>query len=386
MSRPRALISHPFLTPSGGGNAVAAWTLQALREQFDLTLATLGDVDHEALNRNFGASLRASDFAIRIAPARWRAAVRYSPTRGALFQACVMMRWAQQLDRAGRFDLLFSTQNEADFGRAGVQYVHYPWLYLPRPDVEMQWFHRIPGFLAAYRGICTRVANATNEGLRRNFMLANSRFVAERIRKVHGVESQVVYPPVPGGFPDISWEQRKAGVVALGRMVHLKRWEMAVEIVERARAAGAGLTLTLISHREESASARRIGALAAARPWFRILYDLTRAELVREVAAHRFGIHTMEDEHFGIAPAELQRAGCVTLVHRSGGPVEIVGGREELMFADAAEGSQRLARAALDPTLQDDLRRYVEGRRDCFSEERFCREVRSVAASRCGVF
>lgn len=385
MKRPSLLISHPFLTASGGGNAVAAWTLEALREDFDLTLATLGPVDLDALNRSFGTSLRASDFAIRLAPAAWRFAVRYSPTRGALFQACVMMRWAQDLDRAHRFDLMMSTQNESDFHRRGLQYVHYPWLYLPRPAVEMQWFHHIPGFLSAYRELCRRIARTSNEGLRRNLSLANSQFVAAKIRDVHGVASQVIYPPVPGGFPDVPWEQRRPGVVALGRMVHLKRWDMAVEIVERARAAGADLTLTLISHREESGPARRIGALATTRPWLRILYDLPRTDLVREVAAHRFGLHTMEDEHFGIAPAELQRGGCITLVHRSGGPIEIVGGREDLLFSDAAEGGARLARAALDPVLQADLRSYVADRRNCFTEERFCREIRA-AALECGRF
>jgi len=66
-------------------------------------------------------------------------------------------------------------------------------------------------------------------------------------------------------------------------------------------------------------------SLAAERPWVGLLHDLDRTEMAREVASHRFGIHTMENEHFGIAPAEFQRAGCIPFVHRSGGPVEIVG-------------------------------------------------------------
>jgi hypothetical protein len=98
--------------------------------------------------------------------------------------------------------------------------------------------------------------------------------------------------------------------------------------------------------------------------------------MVQEVARHRYGLHTMENEHFGIAPAELQRAGCIMFVHRSGGPMEIVGRREELMFNDAAEGCERICRVARDSAAQDELRRFAAERAECFSEERFCSELR----------
>jgi glycosyltransferase involved in cell wall biosynthesis len=84
----------------------------------------------------------------------------------------------------------------------------------------------------------------------------------------------------------------------------------------------------------------------------------------------------MQNEHFGIAPAELQRAGCITFVHRSGGPMEIVGRREELMFDDAAEGCERICRVVRDTGAQEELRRFAAERAECFSEERFCTELR----------
>jgi glycosyltransferase involved in cell wall biosynthesis len=374
--RPTVLIAHPHVYPSGGGNSVAAWALQALRDEYDVTLATLGPVDHKALNRSFGTSLREEDFKIRLAPASWLGVMRSMPTPGALLDQCVTMRWAQDLDLENRFDALMSTLNEADFGRRGLHYVHFPWAYLPRPDNEMRWYHRIPGFLVAYRNFCRHVARASDAGLRRNVSLANSEFVAGRIRDVHGVESKILYPPVPGGFPSVPWEQRVEGIVALGRMHATKRWETAVEIADRVRSLGIDVSLTLISHRDDIECGVRMEALAAARPWFRILYNLPRERMVEEVARHRYGLHTMQNEHFGIAPAELQRAGCITFVHRSGGPMEIVGRRDELMFDDAAEGSERICRVMRDTAAQDELRRFAAERAECFSEERFCRELR----------
>src|SRR5580658_4153908 len=99
LSRPTVLIAHPYLYPSGGGNSVAAWAVEALRDEFDVTLAVLGPVDCEAVNRSFGTSLRPEDFALRVAPPSLRALLRCFPTPGALLQQCVTMRWAQTLDR-----------------------------------------------------------------------------------------------------------------------------------------------------------------------------------------------------------------------------------------------------------------------------------------------
>jgi glycosyltransferase involved in cell wall biosynthesis len=374
----RVLISHPNVGPRGGSNAVAAWTLQALREEFDVTLATSRPIDFESVNQSFGTSLRDGDFAVRKAPRYYRIALRCLPVQGALMEACMLMRWAQTVARQEHFDVIMSTQNEADFNRRSIQYVHYPWVYMPRPEIEMRWFHRIPGFLALYRGACARLARCSNEGLRRNLSLANSSFVAGKIKQAHGTQAKILYPPVPGVFPPIPWEQRRRAVVAVGRMGAIKRWEMAIDIVDRVRRNGFDLGLTLICHRDDPEYGRRIAALAESRPWFRILYELSREQLVGEVAHHRYGIHTMENEHFGIGPAEILRAGCIVFVHNSGGAAEIVAHRPELTFSDAAEGAEKLADAVNDPLRERELRTFVDSRRDCFSTERFCDGLREV--------
>jgi len=145
------------------------------------------------------------------------------------------------------------------------------------------------------------------------------------------------------------------------------------------RRGGLDLSLTLIAHRDDPEYGGRIAALAATRPWFRILSDLSREQLAHEVAQHRYGLHTMENEHFGIAVAEMLRAGCIPFVHDSGGPVEIVGGRGELHFQDAAGGAQALAAAMRDPARQEGLRRSLAERRNLFSAEEFCSTLRRLA-------
>ncbi|HUI79718.1 MAG TPA: glycosyltransferase [Bryobacteraceae bacterium] len=381
MLRKRVLIAHPYVHPSGGGNAVAAWAIEALCKEFDVTLATLGPVDCSAVNRSFGTSLRAGEFAVEVAPRSYQIALRALPTPGALLQVCCTMRWAQELDSRAHFDVLLGTQNELDFGRPGLQYVHYPWVFLPRPKGEYRWYHRIPGLLTAYRGICQSVAHISNEGMRRNLSLANSGFVADRIRQVHGTGSVILHPPVPGEFPNIPWESRRTAAVAVGRMHGVKRWEMAVAIVDQVRRRGVDFGLTLISHADDPGYGKRIAALAESRPWFRILSNVTRAQLVEEIAHHRYGIHTMEDEHFGIAVAEILRAGAIPFVHNSGGPVEIVGGRPELCFNSVREAAGKIAAVLASPPLQQELHQFAQNRRDCFSAENFCRGLRNLVGN-----
>jgi glycosyltransferase involved in cell wall biosynthesis len=293
-------------------------------------------------------------------------------------EIAVTARWARALAAEVRADILLSTHNEMDFGRPGLQYVHYPWAYLPRPDIEMQWFHRIPGVLAAYRGLCQLVAGGSLEGRGRNLSLANSRFVAGKIKEVYGVNSEILYPPVPGSFPGVPWQERRSAAVAIGRMHPVKRWEMAVEIVELARSRGVDIGLTLINQPDSIDYGRRIAGMAAGRPWFRLLTGITREQLAAEVARHRYGIHAMEDEHFGIAVAEMVRAGCIPFVHDSGGPVEIVGGHRELRFRTVEEGAAALQSVMEDSALEERLRDALGQQR----EEIFGGGVLRVAATR----
>src|ERR1700722_4977564 len=127
MRKQRILVVHPRISSTGGGNLLAAWTLQALRSDFDVSLATLGPVDYAAVNVSFGTNLREGDLAVHLAPLGYQRILRNMPTPGALLEICLTMRWGQNVDRQGSYDLVFGTSNEMDFHRRGLQYVHYPW-------------------------------------------------------------------------------------------------------------------------------------------------------------------------------------------------------------------------------------------------------------------
>jgi glycosyltransferase involved in cell wall biosynthesis len=375
----RVLIVQSRVDSQGGGNLVAAWALQALCGAYDLSLAALWPIDYSAVNRSFGTALKEGDFTVHVAPPPFQR-FRWMPTRGAQLERSLVGRFAQDLDRSHPYDILFSTHNEVDFHRRGLQYVHYPAAYLPRPKDEIRWFHKLPGVHPAYLAFCQRMQRATPAGLGRNQTLANSKFVAARCRELYGTLPMVVYPPVPGDFPRVPWQERHAGFVAAGRLHETKRWDVAVSIIEEVRRRGHPVTFTLIGHPDSVAYVQRLQELARTRPWFRMLYDLSREQLVFEMTRHRYGIHTMEEEHFGIAPAEIQRAGCITFVHNSGGPAEIVGGHPQLVFNTVQEAADKIERVLTDGSLEEGLRSHVALQRDRFTVDAFCKSLREIVA------
>jgi hypothetical protein len=85
----------------------------------------------------------------------------------------------------------------------------------------------------------------------------------------------------------------------------------------------------------------------------------------------------MVEEHFGIAPAELQRAGCVTFVHNSGGQVEIVGSDTRLTFGSVDDAAERITGVIENPVLEQELRGQAAERKNWFSTETFCGCARS---------
>src|ERR1039458_10312842 len=91
MSKERVLIAHPRVSATGGGNGLAAWVLEALRESCDLSLATLQPVDYEAVNRSFGTSLQPGDFTVHPPPPHYQAFLRCFPTQGAVMAVWLNM-------------------------------------------------------------------------------------------------------------------------------------------------------------------------------------------------------------------------------------------------------------------------------------------------------
>jgi glycosyltransferase involved in cell wall biosynthesis len=162
----------------------------------------------------------------------------------------------------------------------------------------------------------------------------------------------------------------------VGRIAPEKQLERVIDIVCGVRRHVPDVTLHIVGTPDHRQYFRRIAARAR-EAGFTIHQDLSRAALVDLMSRQRYGIHGMLEEHFGMAPAELVRAGCLVWVHDGGGQVEIVDD-PRLVYDSVDDAVAKIVATLRDPHEVSTLRKHLAARGEMFSIERFMREVRTA--------
>lgn len=225
-------------------------------------------------------------------------------------------------------------------GAVHVCYCHTP----PRYLWDMAEGYRARGAWALSGVMLTWLRNRdllAAAGVHR--FLANSRFVAARIRRIYGRESTVVYPPVDVeafGEPEGEGDYFLAG----GRMVGYKRMDLAIEAANLGR-----LPLVVFGDGPERA---RLQAMAGPTVSFvGTVSQQALVKLIRRARAYLFpGV-----EDFGILPVEAQAGGRPVVALAEGGALEtVVDGVTGVLFSEATAGALleavgRLASADIQP-------------------------------------
>lgn len=227
----------------------------------------------------------------------------------------------EQFDLQG-YDLVLSSSHAVAKGAITgpgtrhVSYVHSPMRYAW--DLQGQYL-RQSGMEWGVKSLYTRwllhrlrlwdQASAA----RPDVLLANSSYIAERIRKVWRREAQVLHPPVDvAGFP-LGTGPRTHFLVA-SRQVPYKRIELVAEAFRRMPE----LRLVVAG---DGPSAPLVAAQAA--PNIEIRGRVAQAELVALLQGARAFVFAGEED-FGIALVEAQAAGAPLICYGRGGAADIV--------------------------------------------------------------
>jgi hypothetical protein len=104
---------------------------------------------------------------------------------------------------------------------------------------------------------------------------------------------------------------------------------------------------------------------------------ISREALLRLVSKHKYGIHGMQYEHFGIAVAEMVKAGCIVFVPGGGGQVEIVDD-ERLIYNSEREAIWKIITVLSDKNFQLSLLRRLASQAQLFSTEHFINQIRGI--------
>jgi len=374
---PRVAIVHPQLIAGGGSEACAMWTLQALQDESRLTLVTMGRPDLRALNSNYGTEIDLARLETRFQPIPLGLRTPFDALRG--------FRLARYCRRHARdFDAMISAHNIMDFGVPGIQVI----ADLSFDDglrrelgfvggVAESAFHKASAGRSLYLGLARALAGDRRDGWMRNRTVANSKWTASLLLDRLGLVSEVVYPPVVGDFPRVPWGEREDGFVVMGRLVPEKGIGMIVAILAEIRKERP-IHLHIIGRRGPAATAREIEELCRRHAeWVHLEGEMYGPEKERFLAGHKYGISGCRSEAFGIAVAEMVKAGCLVWVPDGGGQTEILA-HPELIYAGRDEAVAKIRSVLTEPEKQTRLRDHLRARAGLFSAERFVREMRVI--------
>lgn len=348
--------------------------LHALVSAYDVTILTWNPPNFDALDQMFGTSLAGAPIKMQRPSRVERWLIDRIPDNCFHQQANYLLRITKR--RGNEFRAVIGCSFECDFGRPGIQYVHYPYL------LQRSGAWRVPGDappVARIRGLLSRrlppwmlISGYSFERVRSNLTLTNSRWTLGQIRRQPDADAEVLYPPAPGDFPDVPWEQREDAFACIGRLEPPKRQDWIIETLARVRREWPSLQLHLCGFSSSLDFKRRLDQLAKMHgSWVHIHSDLSRTDMVKLLSRCRYGIHAYIDEHFGIGPAELARAGCIPFVHASGGQVEIVDEDPRLCYTTAEDAATKILAVLRDTALRDGLRKAVSHRSQLFTPQAF---------------
>ena len=359
----RVALVHDWLTGMRGGEKV----LEALLSLFPgapiYTLFHVPGSVSEAIERHpiHTSFLQRAPFLER----RYRS---YLP----LFPAAV-----EDLDLSG-FDLVVSTSHCVAKGAIPAPgavhlcYCHTPMRYVW--DQERAYFPRRRGAVARLRGLALAALRAWDvaSAARVDLFVANSRFVAERIRRYYGRPAEVVHPPVEVDVftPAEPGAARGGYALVVAALAPYKRLELAVAACERL-----GLPLEVVGTGSER---DRLARLAGPRTTFR---GRVGAAELRDLYRGALCLVQPGIEDFGIAPVEALACGTPVVALGRGGVLDVVEDGRHGVLWDGAGGAPGLAEA-IDKTRQIrfnpmDLRQ----RAGSFSAMSFLDRMRSLLAN-----
>ena len=228
---------------------------------------------------------------------------------------------------------LVINSNNTSFGLPGylnvLSYVHFPRkerniskkknIHFPEGAKRSLWDIRIDPFLIASAIYRTNNCISLNDK-----QVANSDYTRQMIIKNYRIKSDavdVVYPPVDISFP-LSVPKKKGSVISLGRYAPDKRQLEQIELASHLpefhfNMVGFVNEPRYFNQCKQAVAHKKLNNVS-------LMPDLSLEESKRELSASEYFLHSLRNEPFGITTVQAIAAGCIPLVHDSGGQKEIV--------------------------------------------------------------
>lgn len=319
----KTAIVHYWLVGMRGGEKVLSSLLNAYPDADVFTHVIVPG----AVSDNIRARVKGESFIARL------------PFASKLYQAYLplMPLALEQIDLRG-YDLVISSESGpakgvlVDPDALHICYCHSPMRYIWDMYHDYRenagWFKRLVMPILSHYLRMWDVTTSQRVG----YFVANSRFVAERIRTFYNRDAEVIHPPVsveafgPKGI-------KSDYFLLVGELVHYKRADLAVEAFRRS-----GRKLKVVGGGEQ------FSALTASAPSnVEFLGKVDFDELVTLYASAQALIFPGVED-FGIVPVEAIASGTPVIAYRQGGALEtVVEGKTGIFFNEQTPESLNAA-------------------------------------------
>lgn len=384
MSRSKILVAHPWIA-HGGSEATTMWTLQALQDDFDVSLVTAADnLNFEQLNDTYHSNVDPGKINVIKAPVLpWvKNELQFVAWQHALFH-----RFCHTI--SDDFDLCISGYNIVPFAKPSIQLIgDFSFTEELRKKFYTQSFqsfkHRASLVRSAYLAIRDLISGGEISPGENDIVLANSQWTSKKLEEYVGLKADVIYPPVSLPNQKTNGAKRnELGFLYIGRVSPEKELENIIFLLDKIHQSGFPVTLDIAGNRGESHYEKMISSMAAERVWINDLGYLSGDEKINAFNRNAFGLQACRCEAFGIAAAEMASHGCIPFVPAGCGPAEVVPFRE-LQFTSMEDAHTKILHLLQTPPLTGHLRQKVIDEAKRFSSEEFVVNLRGIVDSMFG--
>ena len=247
-----------------------------------------------------------------------------------------------------------------------ICYIHTPMRYVW--DLFDEYFGPARMGAFASRFLLTPIAALLRQYDRRttdrvDLFVANSSYVAERVRRLYGREALVLPPPVDVERFQAARREPGEGYLVVSALVPYKRVDHAIRAC-----ASLGRKLTIVGRGPEEARLRLLAAQLGGEVEFTgFASDAVLADYYRQARALLFpGV-----EDFGIVPVEAIACGCPVIALAEGGVLDSMTADTAVFFHQQTPAALERAMLAFEARASDFNLETLRARAALFSEEEF---------------